>query len=189
MTYAALLLTALLAQTPPQAATASTFSVNTAKSLLRYTIVHKFHQVHGESSLVQGKAVLKADGTLQVMIRAPIGSFQSGDGNRDEHMRETMEESKYPYVVYKGVAKLPEGANLPPKLDLVLSGELELHGHKQAEKVAVHVDSPRVGQARATGRFAISLERYHIERPSLLFIKIDDACAIDFDLHLSAGAR
>lgn len=130
MACAALLLTALLAQNPPQVATASTFSVNATKSLLRYTVVHKFHRVHGETNVIQGKAALKTDGTLQVMIRAPIGSFQSGLGNRDEHMRETMEEPKYPYVVYKGVAKLPEGTGLPPKLDLLLNGELELHGHK-----------------------------------------------------------
>jgi hypothetical protein len=189
MTYTALLLTALLAQTVAPAPTGVTLSVTPQKSVLRYTIVHKFHKVQGQSKLVAGKAVLKPDGTLQVMLRAPIGSFESGDGNRDEHMREALQESKYPYVIYKGVAKLKEGTTvLPPKLDVVLAGELEFHGRKQPETVSVHVEGTGSG-AHATGHFAVSLDRYQIERPSLLLIKIDDACAIDFDLRLEAGVR
>jgi polyisoprenoid-binding protein YceI len=190
MTYTALLLTALLAQTTASGPTTTTYSVQPQKSLLRYTIVHKFHKVNGQSKLVQGKAALKPDGSLQVMLRAPIGSFESGDGNRDQHMREALQEPKHPYVVFKGVAKLKEGTtSLPPKLDLVLSGELDFHGRKQPEKVSVHVESTGAGTARATGRFSVSLDRYQIERPSLLLIKIDDACVIEFELELNAGAR
>jgi polyisoprenoid-binding protein YceI len=184
MTYTALLLTALLAQTSAD----TTYYVDTHKSTLRYGIVHKFHKVHAESKLVQGKAALKPDGSLQVMIRAPVGSFESGDGNRDEHMRETMEEPKYPYVTYKGVAKLAGGV-LPSKLDLVLDGQLDFHGRKQAEKVPVHIDNAGPTGAHATGHFVVSLDRYQVERPSLLLIKIDDACAIDFDLQLTSGGH
>jgi len=180
MTYTVFLLSALLAQ----ASAVTTYSVNPQKSELRYNIVHKFHKVNGVSKVVQGKALLKPDGTLQVMVRAPIGSFESGDGNRDEHMRETLEEPKYPYVTYKGVAKLASGT-LPPKLDLVLDGQLEFHGRKHPEKVKVQLDNAGPNGAHAKGHFVVSLDRYQIERPSLLFIKIDDACAIDFDLQLT----
>jgi hypothetical protein len=77
---------------------------------------------------------------------------------------------------------------LPPKLDVILAGELDFHGRKQAEKVSVHVEAAGAG-VHATGHFVVSLDRYQIERPSLLLIKIDDACAIDFDLRLEAGTR
>jgi hypothetical protein len=183
MTSTVFLLTAFLSQAAPAAAT---YSVNPQKSAVHYTIVHKLHKVGATSKLVQGKAVLKPDGSLQVMLRAPIGSFESGDGNRDEHMRETLEEPKFPVVTYKGVAKLA-GATLPSSLDLVLDGQLEFHGRKQDEKVAVHIDRASPAGAHASGHFTVSLDRYQIERPSLLFIKIDDACVIDFDLEL-AGA-
>ena len=184
MAYTALLLTAFLAQVPAE----TTYSVNLHQSVIRYTIVHKLHRVQAESKLVQGKVVLKPDGGLQVMVRAPISSFESGDGNRDEHMRETLEDSKYAFVTYKGVAKLA-GETLPAKLDVVLDGELEFHGRKQAEKVSVHVDRAGPTGAHATGHFTVSLDRYQIERPSLLFIKIGDACVIDFDLQLTGGGR
>jgi hypothetical protein len=185
MTSTILLLTAFLAQAPA----ATSYSVAMQKSAVHYTIVHKLHKVQATSKLVQGKAVLKPDGSLQVMLRAPIGSFESGDGNRDEHMRETMEESKYPFVTYKGVARLANGS-LAPTMDLVLDGELDFHGRKHAEKVPVHVDRGGPAGAHVTGHFAVSLDRYQVERPSLLFIKIDDDCAIDFDLELTgAGNR
>jgi hypothetical protein len=184
MTSTAFLLTALLAQAPA----ATVYSVNPQQSVIRYTIVHKLHKVHAESKMVQGKAALKADGSLQVMVRAAISSFDSGDGNRDEHMRESMEEPKYAFVTYKGVAKLADGT-LPPKADLVLEGQLEFHGRKQAEKIPVHVESTSPIGAHATGHFTVSLDRYQVERPSLLLIKIDDACVIDFDLKLTGGGH
>ena len=184
MTYTALLLTAFLAQAPA----GNTYSVNLHQSAIHYTIVHKLHKVQAESKLVQGKAVLKPDGGLQVMVRAPISSFESGDGNRDEHMRETLEDSKYAFVTYKGVAKLASGT-LPPKLDVVIDGELEFHGRKQPEKVTVHLDTAGPTATHATGHLTVSLDRYQIERPSLLFMKIDDACVIDFDLQLTGGGH
>jgi polyisoprenoid-binding protein YceI len=189
MAHATLILAALLAQSAAPPPAGATFTVDRQKSALGYTIVHKFHTVRGESKQVQGKASLKPDGTLQVMVRAPIGSFASGDGNRDQHMRETLEAAKYPMVTYKGVAKLGAGAALPPKLDLVLEGELDFHGRKRPEKVSLKVDSSQPGTVRATGRFVLSLERYQIERPSLLLIKINDACTIDFDLRLTDGGN
>jgi hypothetical protein len=184
MTSTVLLVVAFLAQAPA----ATTYSVTMQKSAVNYTIVHKLHKVKATSKLVQGKAVLKSDGSLQVMLRAPIGSFESGDGNRDEHMRETLEEGKYPFVTYKGVAKLAQGT-LPATLDLVLDGELEFHGRKHGERIPIHLDRGGPTAAHATGHFAVSLDRYEIERPSLLFIKIDDACAIDFDLELTGTGR
>jgi polyisoprenoid-binding protein YceI len=182
------LLAVLLAQTTVPATGPDSYTVDAQKSSVRYGIVHKFHKVHGESKVVQGKALLKSDGTLQAMVRIPIGTFMSGDGNRDAHMRECMEEPKYPYVVYKGVAKLPNGTStLPPKLDLTLDGELDFHGRKHPERVKLRVDASNPESVRVTGRFVVSLDRYQVERPSLLLIKIDDECTIDLDLTLKRG--
>jgi polyisoprenoid-binding protein YceI len=190
MAHMSLLLVALLAQTTAPAAGPATFNVDVQKSTVRYGIVHKFHKVEGESKLVQGKALLKSDGTLQAMVRIPVLSFVSGDGNRDAHMRECMEEPRYPYVVYKGVAKLPSGTStLPHKIDLSLDGELNFHGRKHPERVKVHVDASNPESVHVTGRFVVSLDRYQVERPSLLLIKIDDGCTIDLDLHLRRGSR
>ncbi len=44
--------------------------------------------------------------------------------------------------------------------------------------------SIRYGTARARGGFDVSLDAHHVERPSLLFVKIEDDGHLDFDLVL-----
>jgi hypothetical protein len=43
--------------------------------------------------------------------------------------------------------------------------------------------------ARIRGAFDVSLEAHHVERPSLLFKKVDDACKVTVDLLLRQEAR
>ncbi len=50
--------------------------------------------------------------------------------------------------------------------------------------VPVSVQFGTDGSARVQGKLTVSLEAYQIERPSLLLVKLDDACTIAFDLKL-----
>ena len=40
-----------------------------------------------------------------------------------------------------------------------------------------------------TSRFEVSLDKYAVERPSLLFVKIEDACDIEVDFWLQEEPR
>jgi polyisoprenoid-binding protein YceI len=164
---------------------ASLFSVSKDGALLRYTIKHKLHEVSAESHEVEGKAKLLPDGTVQLMVRAPVASFRSGDGNRDEHMLETTGGQSYPFVTFKGLAHLPAPASYPATVTLSVAGELEFHGQKNPETIPVTVELASAQQWHVTAAFDISLDRYKIERPSLLLIPIDDACHMDLDLRLT----
>jgi polyisoprenoid-binding protein YceI len=168
---------------------AKVYSVDPAHSALGFQIVHKFHKVHGESRQVEGKARLTPQGEVQVMVRAAIASFDSGDANRDGNMRETLELDRYPYVTFKAVGRLTPPREYPGRAEVELEGELDFHGRKHPEKVPVKVEFSGPDALRVTGRFEISLERYEVQRPSLLFIKIDDACAIDVDFALRAEEK
>ncbi|MCA1828015.1 MAG: YceI family protein, partial [Myxococcales bacterium] len=68
---------------------------------LTYTVVHKLHEVKGTSRELQGRAVLQG-GTLKVQVRATVASFDSGNGNRDEHVREVTHEPVHPFAQVKG---------------------------------------------------------------------------------------
>ena len=57
-------------------------AVDPARSTITYGIVHKLHKADGVSHEVEGKAALLADGKVQVMVRAPIASFKSGESSR-----------------------------------------------------------------------------------------------------------
>ncbi len=175
----------LLAAAP---ATGRTFTVDPAASTVTFHVVHKLHRVSGHTSALEGKAILDADGTLRAMVRAPVASFDSGDRNRDTHMLETVEASRFPFVVVKALGRLDAGvlpaAGKPVTVPVTVQGEVDFHGVKEAISVPITVELRPDGTARAMGSFELGLERHGIERPSLLFVKIEDACKIDVDLVL-----
>ncbi len=178
-----LALALVLAASP---AGSQSFTIDPAASSVTYHIVHKLHHVEGRTSALEGKAVLQSDGKLLAMVRAPVSSFDSGDRNRDTHMQEVMETSRFPFVVVKGLAQL-DGALLavaqnPTMTEVKLQAEVELHGVKEPITIPLTVELRPDGTARVKGTFEVSLEKHRIERPSLLFVKIDDACEIDVDL-------
>jgi len=184
MTNLALLAALVLAQAPA----AKLLAVDGARSTLSYDIVHKLHKVHAESKAVEGKAALLPDGRVQVMVRAPVASFKSGDASRDEHAAEVLESGKYSHVTFKGVGQLTAPTTFPATTELTLQGQLEFHGRKRAEAVPVKVEWASAADLRVTAAFSVSLDAYEVERPSLLFMKIDDACAIGVDLALKEEA-
>lgn len=164
-----------------------TFAVEPAKSTVRYHIVHKFHDVTGASSTIEGKAVLQADGKVLAMVRVPMASFDSGERNRDSDMREAVDARAHPFVVFKGFARLGPGSVAPARsvtVETRMEGEVELHGVKKPVVVPLEIDLSPDGTARARGSFEVSLDAFGVERPSLLFVKIDDACRIEVDLAL-----
>jgi polyisoprenoid-binding protein YceI len=179
-----LLLALLLAGAP---AGGRTYTVDPAKSAVRYHVVHRFHAVDGKSSTIEGKGLVQEGGRILAMVRVPVASFDSGERNRDEHMREALEAQRFPFVVFKGVARLGEDV-LPVSrtttLETSMEGEVELHGVKKAVTVPITVELAPDGTGRVRGAFQVSLDAFGIERPSLFFVKIDDACKLDLDLAL-----
>lgn len=155
------------------------------RSSLSYTVSHALHTVIGTSKKVQGRAALLADGSVQVMLRVPVSTFDSGHAGRDGHMLETVEAVKFPVVQFKGVAK-----GLRPALEaagtqkLEIAGEVEFHGEKQRVAVPVDVAFAPGGDASVKGSFEISLDAFKVQRPSLLLLKIGDVCKLAFDLAL-----
>lgn len=163
--------------------------VQAGSSTLKYEVKHKLHEVSAEAHQMEGKVALLPDGTVQVMVRAKVADFKSGDGNRDEHMQETMESAKFPYVVFKGVGKLAKPAAYPATLPITVKGELDFHGRKKPETVELTAELKSPQAAHATGTLTVSLDAYGVERPSLLLVPINDACVVQLDLQLAEAAH
>jgi polyisoprenoid-binding protein YceI len=178
----ATLLALLLAANAPAG---ETYALDPAASAVRYHVVHKLHAVDARSSRIEGRAVLQSDGKVLAMVRLPVASFTSGDGNRDAHMQEVLETARFPFVVFKGVAHL-EGSVVaasarPAKAQVQMAGELELHGVRRPLTVPITLEFRPDGSVSVQGTFEISLDAYSIQRPSLLFVKVDDGCRIDLE--------
>ena len=147
---------------------------------LAYKLVHKLHEVEGTTRSVEGRALLQEDGTARVQVRAKVASFDSGNSNRDAHMREVTHEPIHPYASVKGTLRdlhLP----LSSPVELSLSATVELNGEKQGATIPISFrpDGPRL---RATFSFPISLEAFKVERPELLFVKVEDRVQVTGDL-------
>lgn len=166
----------------------TSLSVDPAASAIRFQVVHKLHKVDGRATQLEGRAVARDDGTVAVMVRVPLATLRTGVANRDQHMYEALEVGKYPYVVFKGVGRLGPGGALPEG-PLTLDGQLDLHGIQRPVSVPITIERRPDGALRGRGGFAVSLDAHRIERPSLLFVKIEDGCRIDLDLVLREEPR
>jgi polyisoprenoid-binding protein YceI len=167
-----------------QAPGAQTWALDPAKSAIRFHLDHALHAVDGEAKVIEAKAVLGPDGQLRTMARVQVAGLSTGDANRDANMRAVMESDRHPYVVLKGTSTLarPAAAGAVP---LPLKAELDLHGVKRPVDLPMQVTFAADGTARVQGSFDVSLEAHRIERPSLLFRKVDDACRVTVDLVLA----
>lgn len=147
---------------------------------LTYTLVHKLHEVQGTTHALEGRAQVQPDGSARVQVRAKVSSFDSGNSNRDEHMREVTHEATHPYATVKGTlthVALP----LAAPADLTLHATVELNGVKQAAEIPIRLtqDGARV---RAKFSVPVSLEGFQIDRPELLFVKVDDRVVLTGEL-------
>lgn len=170
-----------LAQAP--AAGATVLAVDKGQSSVTYKLVHKFHTVAGVSKQVEGKARILPDGKVQVMVQAPVESFDSGNSNRDAHMKETVGAAANPQVSIKALGEgVTVPTTFPATLDKTFKGELSFHGAKNTVEIPVRITFDSATQATVTGQFQISLEAYKVERPSLMLVKVDDALKLEFKL-------
>jgi polyisoprenoid-binding protein YceI len=163
------------AAAPGAKALARSWRVKSEASSLSYTLKHKLHEMEGKARPTEGRARLLPDGTLQVAVRANVVDFDSGNANRDAHMKEVVEAHKFPFVEFKGLAsgvKVPD--SFPAEVPVTLKGQVTFHGQKRPVEVPLKVTFTSASEASAEGSFGISLEAFKIERPSLLMVKVDD---------------
>lgn len=158
-------------------------SLKLAGGELSYTLTHKLHEVKGVSHEAEGRAVRRDAGVL-VQVRARVASFESGNGNRDVHMREVTHEPSHPFVELKGmVADVPWPLEGP--VERPVQASVQLNG--VTERITFPVTlRPEEGGVRAIFSFPISLQRFQIETPSLLLVKADDAVRIEGSLSFRA---
>jgi polyisoprenoid-binding protein YceI len=164
------------------------YSVRPDDSALIYHLKHKLHEVDGKAKPTEGKARILPDGTLQVAVRANVADFDSGNENRDAHMKEATEAAKFPTIEFKGVATgVTVPSSFPAEQAVVLKGQLTFHGVKQTMDVPMKVVFTSARDVSAEGSFQISLESFKVDRPSLLMVKVDDALGLETKFQLQEG--
>jgi hypothetical protein len=149
---------------------------------VKVQVVHPLHHVTEEVHEFQGAARLLPDGTLQAMVRAKINGFNSGNGNRDEHMRETVEAAKYPDVIVKAVVHPTPPTAFPGTVEAPATMDVNLHGVSQKITAPVKLLYKSASEITVEGTFPVSIEGFKISRPALLFQPIEDRAVVEFHL-------
>ncbi|MCA1826460.1 MAG: hypothetical protein LC689_05915, partial [Myxococcales bacterium] len=91
----------------------------------------------------------------------------------------------HPFAQVKGTAP---NVSLSGPSDVKLNATVELNGVQRQEQIEVHLD-PQGGGVRAKFSFPISLDAFKVERPELLFVKVEDKATIDGDLVFSESGK
>ncbi|HEX7599555.1 MAG TPA: hypothetical protein VF518_15160 [Polyangia bacterium] len=144
---------------------------------VEYQLVHKFHKISATSKALAVRGTVDAGG-LKVMARTQVSTFDSDNSNRDAHMMETVEGEKYPWVVVR--AALP-GYKLPVKpgtTKVSVQASVEMHGVAVVHPIDITLESKDGVHYQARFTFSESLTSHKIERPSLLFVAVDDLLTI-----------
>jgi hypothetical protein len=144
---------------------------------VEYHLVHKFHKIVGKSPAMQVRGTVDGSG-LKVMARAQVSTFDSDNTNRDQHMLEAVEGARYPWVTAR--VALP-GYHLPTSASsakLRTEGAVELHGVTVNHPIELQVDTKDGVHFEIKFEFPESLTAHKVERPSLLFVPVDDNITI-----------
>jgi polyisoprenoid-binding protein YceI len=159
-------------------------TVDSTASVIDYTGSATMHDWTGTSRSVSGTMVLNSEvpDSSQVVIRAPVASFESGPDRRDRRMREVTEAEQYPTVEFRSTDIRPQewGATSEGHAGKwAVTGDLTFHGQTHPVEAAVEV-RVTADSVRAHAQFPVSLTRFDVERPELLWVApIGDTIRID----------
>jgi polyisoprenoid-binding protein YceI len=145
--------------------------------------------VHGKSSDVRGRAVVRQAGEALVLEQVEavmaVKSISTGMGLRDEHMRKyvfTTTDGQVPDVTF--TSDRSECAAGGSDSTCQVTGSLAIRGTPRPFAIALKVQKAGDGY-KAKGDGIVKLSAYGIERPSQLGVKTTD----EVKLHLEFTAR
>jgi YceI-like domain len=163
------------------------YTVKTDASVVSYHIhvPGSLEKATGPSHKVEGSAQISASGAVTAVLRAPIVSFESGNGKRDNKMHDATEAARYPVVEVKlhgdGVA-VP--ASFPTSITRTMKAEIVFHGITQTVDAPCTIKFEAANRIVASTAFFLSLEAFKVERPKLLFWRVADDVRIQADITL-----
>ena len=146
-------------------------------SSVKYSMVHKLHSWEGVSKdlKVATKWNEQKNEIEQISIVVNVATFNSGLSSRDSHMMEVLDGLTYPRILFSSssVQYTPEG--------IFVKGKLQFHGVERVIETKVKLEKMN-RKLVFSGSLPILLEDYKVERPSLLFVKVDNKIQIDFQV-------
>ena len=154
---------------------ASSFRIE--KSLITYFGVHYLHKWEGSTSDVKG--VVSYDKNIdqyECSISVPLSTFSSGNDNRDSNMLVYCKAFDFPNINFQSTSiKVNEST-------LEIEGKIEFAGEEKEIKTNAKLNSLDNNLFAIEGELDILLSEFKVERPSLLFVEIEDLVKIKYSI-------
>ena len=154
---------------------ASSFRVE--NSLITYFGVHYLHKWEGSTSDVKG--VVSYDKNIdqyECSISVPLSTFSSGNDNRDSNMLVYCRAFDFPNINFQSTSiKVNEST-------LEIEGKIEFAGEEKEIKTNAKLNSLDNNLFAVEGELDILLSEFKVERPSLLFVEIEDLVKIKYSI-------
>ena len=154
---------------------ASSFRVE--NSLITYFGVHYLHKWEGSTSDVKG--VVSYDKNIdqyECSISVPLSTFSSGNDNRDSNMLVYCRAFDFPNINFQSTSiKVNEST-------LEIEGKIEFAGEEKEMKTNAKLNSLDNNLFTIEGELDILLSEFKVERPSLLFVEIEDLVKIKYSI-------
>ena len=154
---------------------ASTFRIE--NSLITYFGVHYLHKWEGSTSDVKG--VVSYDKNIdqyECSISVPLSTFSSGNDNRDSNMLVYCRAFDFPNINFQSTSiKVNEST-------LEIEGKIEFAGEEKEIKTNAKLNSLDNNLFAIEGELDILLSEFKVERPSLLFVEIEDLVKIKYSI-------
>ena len=154
---------------------ASSFRVE--NSLITYFGVHYLHKWEGSTSDVKG--VVSYDKNVdqyECSISVPLSTFSSGNDNRDSNMLVYCRAFDFPNINFQSTSiKVNEST-------LEIEGKIEFAGEEKEIKTNAKLNSLDNNLFAIEGELDILLSEFKVERPSLLFVEIEDLVKIKYSI-------
>ena len=154
---------------------ASSFRIE--NSLITYFGVHYLHKWEGSTSDVNGVVSYnKASEQYECSISVPLSTFSSGNDNRDSNMLVYCKAFDFPNINFQSTSIKVKNSNLE------IEGRIEFAGIEKEIKTSAKLNSLDNNLFAIEGELDILLSEFEVERPSLLFVKIEDLVKIKYSI-------
>lgn len=110
-------------------------------------------------------------------ISCPLLKMKTGDSNRDSHMIEVLGFPSTKEISFNITKVKPNGDK-----KYLMDVDLTINSIKKMIQINVTEDSTK--QGRIFGDFEVLLSDYSVERPSLLFVPIENKVKLEFEIFL-----
>lgn len=145
--------------------------------------------VTGRTDSVTGSATVDGTSITKATITVQVADIATDSNQRDSYFRDSaMDTSAFPTATFELTEPIadavPSGSGTTK---VEASGNLTLHGVTKAVTATLEVGLNGDG-VDISGSIPITFSDYGVQAPSLGFVKVDDAGAVEFLVHATPGS-